>query len=35
MTVLRFAARDFLAAGTAVALCAGLILLNIYFPALL
>ena len=35
MTVLRFAARDFLVAGTVVALCAGIILLNIYFPALL
>lgn len=35
MTVLRFALRDFLAAGATVALCAGMILLNIYFPALL
>jgi energy-coupling factor transport system permease protein len=35
MTVLHFAARDFLAAGAVACLLAGLILLNIYFPALL
>ena len=35
MTVLRFTLRDFLAAGATIALCAGIILLNIYFPSLL
>ena len=35
MTVLRFAARDFLAATAMAALLAGIILLNIYFPKLL
>ncbi len=35
MTVLRFAARDFLAAAATVALLAGIILLNFYFPKLL
>ena len=35
MTVLRFAPRDFIVAATVAALLAGIILLNIYFPALL
>lgn len=35
MTVLRFALRDFLVAGAVIALCAGIVLLNIFFPALL
>ncbi len=32
MTVLHFSARDFIALGAVVLLCAGMILLNIYFP---
>ena len=35
MTVLRFAPRDFIVAAVVAALLAGIILLNIYFPALL
>ncbi|MBR6745516.1 MAG: energy-coupling factor transporter transmembrane protein EcfT, partial [Clostridia bacterium] len=35
MTVLRFALRDFFAALAVAALLAGIILLNLYFPALL
>ena len=35
MTILRFSAKDFLAAGAVCLLCAGIVVLNIYFPALI
>jgi len=35
MTVLRFTAKDFIVAATVILLCVGIVLLNIYFPALL
>ena len=35
MTILHFSARDFISAGAVIALFAGILLLNIYFPALI
>ncbi len=35
MTILRFSAKDFISAGVVIALFAGILLLNFYFPALI